>query len=333
MTDVPQSRSTRAVLGVVLAVVVGTLLVLAANGDFSPSASAAGTIVAIQQSSAYGGVLVVGGSGTLSGFPLYEFSGDVGGSLGCGTTRAKGYDFGPNLVEPLTCTGPQSDVLSNNTTDDWPALTSGGKPVAGPGVDPALLGTVRRAGVGDQVTYAGHPLYLFDPYSYPFNPQGEGYMETVAPFAPWHGYWFLVSSSTGAPVPGRATVEVGVLPSGRRVVAVEEDPNVAPIAVSVYALHHRGTARVACTGACTATWVPVLSDGAPEAIGVPGSSVGVVHSANGTEQVTFDGQPLYLYSRERAVTTGKDRFDVHGTMGNGDGVTIPDGGTFSLVSP
>jgi len=38
-----------------------------------------------------------------------------------------------------------------------------GKPVAGRGVKASLLGEVFRKGVGEQVTYAGHPLYLFDP--------------------------------------------------------------------------------------------------------------------------------------------------------------------------
>jgi hypothetical protein len=33
-------------------------------------------------------------------------------------------------------------------------------PVAGPGVDPALLGTIDGP-LGQQVTYAGHPLYRF----------------------------------------------------------------------------------------------------------------------------------------------------------------------------
>lgn len=42
----------------------------------------------------------------------------------------------------------------------WPMLTAAGKPVAGPGVKRNLLGTI-KVGSKTQVTYAGHPLYLF----------------------------------------------------------------------------------------------------------------------------------------------------------------------------
>ncbi len=40
----------------------------------------------------------------------------------------------------------------------WPALTSGGKPIAGPGVKRSLIGTIKVRGQR-QVTYGGHPLY------------------------------------------------------------------------------------------------------------------------------------------------------------------------------
>jgi predicted lipoprotein with Yx(FWY)xxD motif len=45
----------------------------------------------------------------------------------------------------------------------WPPLllTSGTKPVAGPGITASLLGTVTRPDGKIQVTYAGSPLYLY----------------------------------------------------------------------------------------------------------------------------------------------------------------------------
>lgn len=42
-----------------------------------------------------------------------------------------------------------------------PPLRDGGKPVAGSGVKASLLGTARRSDGKPQVTYNGHPLYLF----------------------------------------------------------------------------------------------------------------------------------------------------------------------------
>ena len=43
----------------------------------------------------------------------------------------------------------------------WPPLLSHGKPVVLPGLKAALVGTTARADGSQQVTYAGHPLYLF----------------------------------------------------------------------------------------------------------------------------------------------------------------------------
>ena len=41
----------------------------------------------------------------------------------------------------------------------WPPLRTSGKPHAGRGVKPALLGTIKRKDGAAQVTYNGHPLY------------------------------------------------------------------------------------------------------------------------------------------------------------------------------
>ena len=43
----------------------------------------------------------------------------------------------------------------------WPPLLSQGKPTAGPGVKPSLMGTTRRSNGSRQVTYNRHPLYTF----------------------------------------------------------------------------------------------------------------------------------------------------------------------------
>jgi predicted lipoprotein with Yx(FWY)xxD motif len=41
---------------------------------------------------------------------------------------------------------------------DWPPVTTIGKPIAGPGINPALLGSIPYKGKLRQVTYAGYPL-------------------------------------------------------------------------------------------------------------------------------------------------------------------------------
>jgi predicted lipoprotein with Yx(FWY)xxD motif len=316
----------RAATGIVVVLLaVGAVLTFLSSKGGAPSSAR----VSVLTTSSFGSVLVVG-SGALKGFPLYEFSGDTNGTFGCKTTLKKGYDFNPDGVVRMSCTGPEKDISDGVTSDDWPAFTTGAKPVAGEGVSQKLLGTVLRAGVGKQVTYGGHPLYLFDPSSTPFTPAGINYGETVAPLGPWHGYWFLVSSKGGLPVSERATIETATLPSGKKVVAAKEDPNVNAVAVVVYVDSRDRDDVSTCSDACAATWVPVLTTGSPIAKdGIPESAIGTTRRSNGTYQVTYDHRPLYLYARETFFRSRGPGLLSSGTAGNGNGLSMSNGAVFS----
>ncbi len=90
------------------------------------------------------------GSGQFAGYSLYAF--DLNTPSAC-TTKVVMVG-----TMPLSCAGPETDKSA-----DWPVLTTVGKPVAGPGVNKHLLGEVNRKDIGgEQVTYAGKLLYLFD---------------------------------------------------------------------------------------------------------------------------------------------------------------------------
>ena len=55
----------------------------------------------------------------------------------------------------------------------WPPLTTQAKPMAGAGISAAKLGTIKRSG-GSEVTYAGHPLYLYAGDSAAGQTNGQG---------------------------------------------------------------------------------------------------------------------------------------------------------------
>jgi predicted lipoprotein with Yx(FWY)xxD motif len=320
--NVPRIAVAAAIV-VVLAVVVFL--------SYARPAHAKGVEITVETTREYGSVLVVDG-GVLGGFPLYEFSGDSPGHFGCRTVKEEGYDLDPDARVTLTCTGPEDNILNGVNTDDWPALTTKEAPVAGPGVDGHLLGTVRRKGVGDQVTYAGHLLYLFDPSSAPFRPLGVQYVETVQPLAPWRGYWFLVSATDGGPDAGVASLKQATLPGGSRVLGVVGDPDIDPFAVVVYTYSSDPHDASSCTGACALAWIPVTTTSTPHvAPGIPVGAVGTIRRDDGTLQVTFNGKPLYLYSRERAFLLPNGGIRGSGTAGNGEGEAGPTGGTFSTV--
>jgi predicted lipoprotein with Yx(FWY)xxD motif len=56
----------------------------------------------------------------------------------------------------------------------WPPLTTTGKPQAGSGVSPALLGTTARTDHTTEVTYNRHPLYYFVRDTKPGDITGQG---------------------------------------------------------------------------------------------------------------------------------------------------------------
>jgi predicted lipoprotein with Yx(FWY)xxD motif len=281
-----------------------------------------GTVVSAV-STPYGTVLKVE-SGQFAGYTLYEFTRNTPG--GC-TTKVD-----PANTPPLSCTGPESDK-----TADWPALTTVGKPVAGSGVNKHLLGAVNRKDIGgDQVTYAGKLLYMFDPT--PGQYGGVNFEETVAPLPPWHGVWYLVSAKNGLPATGPVAISTQKQADGSTVLAAAmfqgmAGPGGLPIVVYTYSKDSKDHSN--CTGACAIDWPPLLTTAPVLAgTGVSKSQLGVIHRSDGTEQLTFHGKPLYLYAQEVPQLDPQTGNPMNpATLGTGNGLAGPGHvGTFKLVA-
>jgi predicted lipoprotein with Yx(FWY)xxD motif len=79
----------------------------------------------------------------------------------------------------------------------WPPLLATGKPTAGTGLTASKLGTITRSGGNQQITYNGHPLYLYVGDKKPGQTNGQG----VTAFG---AAWFTLTRSgnqTSASVP------------------------------------------------------------------------------------------------------------------------------------
>lgn len=100
-------------------------------------------------------------------------------------------DKGGRTLYLLTANGSTSLACTGTCAAVWPPLLTVGKPRAGAGVEAKMLGTVKR-GSSLQVTYAGHPLYLYSGDSAAHQVNGEG----IASFG---GTWYVLASR-GAPV-------------------------------------------------------------------------------------------------------------------------------------
>jgi len=89
--------------------------------------------------------------------------------------------------------------LATCTTEWQPLLiTAGAKPVAGAGLKASMLGTIKRPDGKTQVTFAGHPLYLYVGDTKPGQVNGQGV----------GGIWFAMAP-TGAVVTTKSSTASG----------------------------------------------------------------------------------------------------------------------------
>lgn len=75
-----------------------------------------------------------------------------------------------------------------NCKEIWPPLLTSGRPIAGSGVKSSLLSSIRLPNGRRQVTYAGHPLYMYAPAS----ERGE---TSYVGFSSYGGTWYAVNAA------------------------------------------------------------------------------------------------------------------------------------------
>lgn len=299
------------VLSVTLLLVVGLATPLATTSV--ANAATGGTMISAR-TGAYGTMLEVG-SGKYAGYTVYMITSDVPPTYGCTTKSISLFGM------PIACAGP-----SNDQKAEWPSVTTTSAPTAGPGVSQKLLGTVTRKGIGEQVTYAGHPLYLFE--TSPDEITGEGWDEPSIP--PWSGLWYLVSP-TGDPLAWPGTLTTMTVQK-KTVLAALEMTLAGWEAFPLYSYSGDTSTTSTCTGSCSVAWPPALTSGNPALMNsLSPSKVGTIKDSDGELQLTYAGKPLYFYSKE-GVTKGANGFEATGT-GNGVKAPAPATGTFSFVTP
>jgi predicted lipoprotein with Yx(FWY)xxD motif len=261
----------------------------------------------------YGRVLVVG-SGDYAGCSLYLVTSDQLHALN---------------GAPLACSDNPNALKMACDSDLWPALLTNGAPIAGPGVNPRLLGTVTRTDFDfltggssvKQVTYAGYPLYRFFLDQAAGDTQGAN-LDDPLPSPP--GVWYLADPHRGTPATGRAQLQLETAPVGgtgpdATVVGatMNNDFSAFPDAsFPVYTLSRdrdrgrdRGDLRrhtrdheSGCSGLCAVYWPPLLtSERAAAGPGVDQHALGFVVRPDGSHQVTYKGRPLYLFYNDAYI--------------------------------
>jgi predicted lipoprotein with Yx(FWY)xxD motif len=87
------------------------------------------------------------------------------------------YSYAPDKAGRSACYGACASI--------WPPLLTSAKPLAGLGVKTSLLGVAKRKDGKMQVTYAGHPLYVFSGETKAGQLKGQGY----------DGIWWTLAAS------------------------------------------------------------------------------------------------------------------------------------------
>ena len=147
-------KRTYVFLAVALASAASAATVASAQGDLTAAHSSRAATVQLRHTS-LGNILVSG-----SGRTLYEFTRDHGNKNSC--------------------------AAISGCSAAWPSLKASGRPTAGPGVKASLLSRTS----GNQVTYAGHPLYT---YSGDGGPGQTSYVGART----FGGTWYAIDASGG----------------------------------------------------------------------------------------------------------------------------------------
>jgi predicted lipoprotein with Yx(FWY)xxD motif len=297
------------------ALCIGAIAPVVGAATRAPAAqrTAHGVVISMATES-FGPQLVVG-NGQFKGFSVYAITSDSATTFGCTTVVF----HGPG-GQSFPCTGPDTSNAS-----EWPAVITTAAPVAGPGVNQALLRSVFRKGIGHQVTYNGHPLYLFD--QGPGQITGEGWDEPTLP--PWHGQWWLVNPD-GTFQEWSQTLTASSLADNTVALSALMMTGAGFHALPLYSFSVDTPTTSYCGPACSRLFEPLLTTGRPGIEGTTASgAVGSLTRSDGTIQVTYNGHPLYLYANEVITRVPGRGFTA---TGSGDGKAVGSG-TFHLVTP
>ncbi|BCX05436.1 MAG: hypothetical protein KatS3mg053_3374 [Candidatus Roseilinea sp.] len=179
-------------------------------------------------------------------------------------------------------TKPGESACYNECAVNWPPLITEGAPIAGPGVNVALLGVITRTDGKLQVTYNGMPLYYWSQDKRPGDVRGQHV----------NGVWFVVNPDGTSNTQKIARVQVGKTALGNVLVG--------PNGLTLYAFANDKKNESTCYDACAANWPPLLTDVTPLAeTGVNARLLGVTKRTDGTTQVTYNGMPLYYWVNDK----------------------------------
>ncbi|MFD5885646.1 SCO0930 family lipoprotein [Streptomyces sp. NPDC060334] len=203
----------------------------------------------------------------------------------------------------------------------WPVV-SADDAKASAGIDPSMLGSVERADGTKQLTLGGWPVYRYSKEGKAGEAKGEGVGGT------WHA---LAADGKKAidkkdAEPPKKDVEppktgdnggMGDMNSNEKIeLAVAANEKLGKILVdaqgrTLYRFNKDSAwpMKIGCLDACVNTWKPAPPVDKAKAAGIPAGLIGKVKRPDGSEQLTIDCWPVYLFTgdKEPGDTNGQGK--------------------------
>ncbi|OKK22353.1 hypothetical protein AMK16_04170 [Streptomyces sp. CB00455] len=232
-------------------------------------------------------------------------------NIGGGVTDGGGltlYRFDKDTAKP-----PKSNCEGDCATT-WPAVAADDA-TAGEGIDAGLLGSVARADGTRQLTVAGWPAYRYAKDTKAGDALGEGVGGT------WH-----VLGADGKPAGAARKPEAATQAQGAELSVAQNAKLGAIIADAEGRTLYRfdkdsaWPMKFGCLDACLDTWKPAKPVDKTKVTGISAELVGSVKRPDGSEQLTIDCWPVYLF------TGDKEPGDINGHNKQGLWFAVTDKG-------
>ncbi|MFD9302839.1 SCO0930 family lipoprotein [Streptomyces sp. NPDC060048] len=207
-----------------------------------------------------------------------------------------------------TASPPRSNCAADCATL-WPPVPANDAQVAA-GIDAGLLGAVDRADGTRQLTLAGWPVYRYAKDERPGDAKGEGVGGT------WHAVAADGKKAADKAAGKKAGGAAGQAEGGA--LSVATDAELGKILVNsegrtLYRFDKDSAwpMKFGCLDACLETWKPAAAVDKEKVSGIAPELVGSVKRPDGSEQLTIDCWPVYLFSGD----TAPGQTEGHGKQG------------------
>ncbi|MBT2480663.1 SCO0930 family lipoprotein [Streptomyces sp. ISL-94] len=217
------------------------------------------------------------------------------------------YRFDKDTAKP-----PKSNC-EGDCAQAWPVVAADDA-TAGEGIDAGLLGSVARADGTRQLTLAGWPVYRYAKDVKAGDALGEGVSGT------WHVLGADGKPAAAAKKPAQEA-EKGVA------LSVRQNAQLGPILAdaegrTLYRFDKDSAwpMKFGCLDACLDTWKPAQPVDRTKVSGIAAELVGSVKRPDGSEQLTIDCWPVYLF------TGDKEPGDINGHNKQGLWFAVTDKG-------